>query len=82
MNLRDDYFVQNHTERVTSVFLRIVQEDNALCTMNAFGSEEVFDFFKSLGRFFYLVSPSESSFKDPRDVPRYFSDVSTKNTFS
>lgn len=36
---------------------------------------EFWRFFKGLGRCFYLVSPSDTSFKSAEEVPNYFRQV-------
>lgn len=76
MNFRENYYIHNHSERVTSVFLKIVQQEKSVTTVNFFGNGDDFDFFKGLGRLFYVISPSETTFKDPKDVPSYFANVS------
>jgi len=34
---------------------------------------------KSCGKFLYLVSPQETTFKHSEDVPNYFAEVSVRN---
>lgn len=72
----EDYFIHNRSERVTSVFLKIVQDDTSACALNVFDSDIIFEFLKGLGRLFYIVNPSETTFRDPKDVPPYFAEVS------
>lgn len=76
MDPLEEYLVRNQSERTTSIFLKIVQESSSVRVINLFGDSEIYDFLKGIGRLFYVISPSETSFKDPRDVPPYFADVS------
>lgn len=75
MDFQED-FPHNQSERVTSVFLRIIHDDNPRRGMDLFSSGDIFEFMKGFGKFFYVISPSETSVKDTKDVPSYFTDVS------
>lgn len=78
--ISEDHFLHNHSERVTSVFLKIVREDTSASALNLFGSDIIVEFLKGLGRLFYVVIPSETTFKDPKDVPPFFAEVSSIGT--
>lgn len=76
MDPMKDYLVQNQSQRMTSIFLSNVLEDSRDRATIFFGGSDISEFFKGLGRLFYVVSPSETIFKDPREVPSYFANVS------
>lgn len=71
------YFFYNHSDTVTSVFLNINEENSSIYSLTILDVCGIFPFIKGLGRLFYIVDPSESTFKDPRDVPPYFAEVNT-----
>lgn len=71
------YFTHNHSDTVTSIFLNINEEDSSIYSLSILDVCGIFNFIKGLGRLFYIVDPSESTFKDPRDVPPYFAEVNT-----
>lgn len=39
-------------------------------------TEVVEQFLKGVGRLFYIVKPSETTFENPKDVPKFFYNVS------
>lgn len=63
----------NNSEIVTTVLLKLVDEER---DYRYFDQEFFVDFLKGLGCMFYVVDPTESSFRDPKDVPTYFTNVS------
>lgn len=76
MDLKHDYLLFNHSERVTSVFLEIIRDEKPARVAKVFQDGEICGFFKGLAQFFYAINPSETSFKDHREVPSYFTNVS------
>lgn len=73
---RQEYLIYNNSARITSVFIKIIEEESSVYTLNLFENGYVFNFLKGLGKLFYLIHPSETTFEDHRDVPPYFADVS------
>ncbi|KAJ8921782.1 hypothetical protein NQ315_008408 [Exocentrus adspersus] len=67
----DSYSIsKNSCEPITSVFIRLTKEGN-ISGDNEF-TETLTSFIKGIGQMFYLVSPSETVFRDPKDAPEYF----------
>lgn len=73
---QQEYLIHNHSVRITSIFLKIFEEENSVYTLNSFDYGYIFNFLRGFGRLFYVINPLETTFEDPRDIPPYFADVS------
>lgn len=66
---------RNSSEIVTSVFLRLSKEEaigDALSWRDA-----CWEILKGVGRMFYIVDPTETSYSRPENVPNIFKNVSS-----
>lgn len=79
MSLQGDHFIRKQSEVVSSVFLGMTDGRSNYSLNILCGSDEVFDFLRGFGKLFYVVSPSETTYRDPKDVPLYFEEVSLIN---
>lgn len=61
----------NHSETITSVYVRLIEPDRVNYDIFLSGNA-VLDFFKGLGRMFYIVNPAETMYSDPQAVPQFF----------
>ncbi|CAH0559202.1 unnamed protein product [Brassicogethes aeneus] len=56
-------------DTVTSVLINLSQKD---AVSEIFFEKELVQFLKGLGRMFYIVNPTETTFEGPEEVPKYF----------
>ncbi|KAJ8938561.1 hypothetical protein NQ314_011451 [Rhamnusium bicolor] len=67
----DNFHLHNNgCEPVTSVFIKLVKEGTG--NENIFLNEKLLGFLKGIGRMFYVVNPSETTFSDAKEVPEFF----------
>lgn len=76
MSAFDSYKNNNCCESVTSVVIKLATNDNNNST-NSY--EQFVVFLNGLGRMFYIIKPSETTFKQPEDVPKFYQNVSIHN---
>nr|XP_023026101.1 alkylglycerol monooxygenase-like [Leptinotarsa decemlineata] len=66
------YFeMHNGSEPITSVLIKLVEREEVEAR-HYFPIEDLEGVLKGIGRMFYIVSPSETTFSDPKDVPSFF----------
>nr|CAH7728481.1 unnamed protein product [Callosobruchus chinensis] len=63
----------NNSDVITSVFINLVNEESYRDSY--FEEDGVKNFLKGIGRMFYIVDPSETTFRDASDVPSFYRDA-------
>ncbi|XP_072384079.1 alkylglycerol monooxygenase-like isoform X1 [Diabrotica undecimpunctata] len=71
--MNSTYFLQNLNGSdtiITSVYIRLLDRD--IVDDGPFDCAMLKNFFKGLGRMFYIVHPIETTYQDPHAVPEFF----------
>ncbi|XP_076250275.1 alkylglycerol monooxygenase-like isoform X1 [Rhynchophorus ferrugineus] len=69
MSIVTDCKNSSECETVTSVFLNFVDSNG---TVSFWETDALLDFAKGVGRMFYIVNPSETTFENAKEVPNFF----------
>lgn len=70
----------DHTVNTSTVWIQIGENENVSYSDLLFGNFHVIDVAKGLGRMFYVVSRTDTTFENHQEVPSFFINVSTYNS--